>query len=129
MEKIANVAHSRICAEITQQLLFEFTISIVTPKRLENSQIMTNSLGFPVQVQVRFERLSLRPNAEPNLVFRYLLNLSLNAVSGSDSVQVRIDFRTEPCHHSPIHDSVAITQLLSTQSRVKMRREPGVEKT
>jgi hypothetical protein len=77
---------------------------VETPKRSENSEIMikfTDLEGFPVQVQVRFERISFRPNAEPNLAFRfrYLLNLDPNAGSGSGSVQVRTDFRTEPCHH------------------------------
>jgi hypothetical protein len=77
---------------------------VETPKRSENSEIMikfTDLEGFPVQVQVRFEPISFRPNAEPNLVFRfrYLLNLNPNAASGSGSVQVRTDFRTELCHH------------------------------
>jgi hypothetical protein len=73
---------------------------VETLKRSENSEIMikfTDPDGF----QVRFERISFRPNAQPNLAFRfrYLLNLNPNAASGSSSVQVRTDFRTEPCHH------------------------------
>ncbi|KAJ7729365.1 hypothetical protein B0H14DRAFT_2640438 [Mycena olivaceomarginata] len=75
-----------------QQLLFKCTVE--TPKRSENSEIMikfTDLEGFPVQFQVRFESISFRPNAEPNLAFRFsLLNLNPNAASGLGSVQQQI---------------------------------------
>jgi hypothetical protein len=45
-----------------------------------------------------FERTRSAANAEPNLAFRFrhLLNLNAERASGSGSVQVRTDFRTQP---------------------------------
>jgi hypothetical protein len=78
-----------------------YELQFHTKKSLKFAVKVTETAASGSILRSAFECARSPLNAEPNLVFtfRHLLTLTADRASGSGSVQVRTDFRTEPCHH------------------------------